>query len=273
MQKKYKVNSELIKLVNRITDERKLRLGQNLKIPNIDFSIQVDKSNNTLTLLNHDKFFKQYKVRTGQNEGQTPNGQFQILDKQKDPVWEHEGKKIPAGDPANQLGSRWMSFSGRDLGIHEAIDPSAIGTYSSSGCVGMLRKDVEELYDLVPLGTPVTISGKQTQTRRHGGPAYEEAAVSATPTTRRSYDLVTDENSPAQETKADAEATAAGETGEKVDATAKDSAEESTAKSDSTESDKPTIKKKKTSSSSSDTDNKETKTARTVQKKRKTTNE
>lgn len=168
LQKKYKVNYQLIQVVNGIDDPKKLRLGQKLKIPNIDLSIQVDKAANTLTLLNHGKFFKKYKVRTGENETQTPTGSFKILDKVKDPKWEHDGKVIPPGDPANELGSRWMAFSGRSLGIHEAIDPSTIGTYSSNGCVGMLRQDVEELYDLVPLGTPVTITGQRQQPRKRG---------------------------------------------------------------------------------------------------------
>jgi len=168
LQKKYKVNYELIQLVNGIDDPRRLRLGQKVKIPNINFSIEVDKANNTLTLLNHGKFFKKYRVRTGENDGQTPTGQFKVIDKVKDPVWDHDGTKIPAGDPANELGSRWMAFSGRTLGIHEAIDPGTIGTYSSNGCVGMLKQDVEELYDLVPMGTPVTISGQREQPRRRG---------------------------------------------------------------------------------------------------------
>lgn len=168
LQKKYKVNYEVIQLVNGIDDPKKLRLGQKIKIPNIKFSIEVDKANNTLTLLNHGKFFKKYRVRTGENDMQTPSGNFTITDKVKDPVWDHDGKKIPAGDPANELGSRWMAFSGRSLGIHEAIDPGTIGTYSSNGCVGMLRQDVEELYDLVPIRTPVTISGQRQQPRKRG---------------------------------------------------------------------------------------------------------
>jgi lipoprotein-anchoring transpeptidase ErfK/SrfK len=48
------------------------------------------------------------------------------------------------------------------LGIHEAIEPASIGTYSSHGCVGMLKQDVEELYDLVPLRTPVKVMGQKS---------------------------------------------------------------------------------------------------------------
>ena len=50
------------------------------------------------------------------------------------------------------------------IGIHEAVDPATIGTYSSSGCVGLLRDDVLELYDMLALGTPVKIIGERKPT-------------------------------------------------------------------------------------------------------------
>jgi lipoprotein-anchoring transpeptidase ErfK/SrfK len=53
-----------------------------------------------------------------------------------------------------------MAFEGNMLGIHGTTKPETIGTYVSKGCVGMLTEDVEELYDLVPLHTPVKITGK-----------------------------------------------------------------------------------------------------------------
>ena len=35
-----------------------------------------------------------------------------------------------------------MGFEGSNLGIHEAIDPSTVGTYSSNGCVGLAREAI-----------------------------------------------------------------------------------------------------------------------------------
>ncbi|MCX7015956.1 MAG: L,D-transpeptidase family protein [Candidatus Sumerlaeota bacterium] len=170
--KKFGVNYELIMLVNRIEDPAKLRIGQKIKIPDISFSIVVDISDNTLTLLNHGQFFKRYHVRTGDVEGKTPLGKFRILDKEKNPAWDHDGRHYAPGDPGNELGTRWMAFSGRDIGIHGTNDASTIGKYASNGCVGMLTEDVEELYDLVLPNTPVEVVGKQKPLRRRG----EEAA-------------------------------------------------------------------------------------------------
>ena len=167
--KKFKVNYQLIMMVNGISDPSKLRIGQKLKIPNIEYSILVDKTSNTLTLRNHGKFFKRYRVRTGKDEGQTPTGNYSITLKEKDPAWYHEGKKVAPLAPDNELGTRWMAFQGSGLGIHGTIDPTTtIGQYASQGCVGMSKEDVEELYDLVPLGTPVEIVGQRVQPRKRG---------------------------------------------------------------------------------------------------------
>ena len=69
-------------------------------------------------------------------------------------------KLFPPGDPENELGTRWMSFQDDMLGIHGTIKPETVGFYSSFGCVGMYRKDVEELFDLIPVGTSIKIVGK-----------------------------------------------------------------------------------------------------------------
>jgi tetratricopeptide (TPR) repeat protein len=163
--KMFSVNYEIIMLVNGIDDPKKLRPDKRLKIPDLDFSIVVDKGDNTLTLLNHGKFFKRYLVRTGEHEEQTPSGEYAITDKERDPVWFYDGAAIPAGHPENELGTRWMAFKGKSLGIHGTIHPDTIGQYASNGCVGMLKADVEELYDLVPKGTPVKIEGVRQSAR------------------------------------------------------------------------------------------------------------
>lgn len=162
LAQKFDVPQELILKCNGIDDPRRLQIDQRIKIPKVDFSIVVDKSDNTLTLLNNGKFFKKYPVRTGAYENQTPVGEFKIQNKKKDPRWVNPRtlEVYPPGDPKNELGSRWMSFKNDRLGIHGTIQPETIGYYSSFGCVGMLEEDVEELFDLVPVGTPLKIVGE-----------------------------------------------------------------------------------------------------------------
>ena len=49
--------------------------------------------------------------------------------------------------------------------IHGTNQPSTIGHYVSSGCVGMLNEDVEDLYSRVQVGTRVVVlPGKAPET-------------------------------------------------------------------------------------------------------------
>lgn len=44
-----------------------------------------------------------------------------------------------------------------DFGIHGTIDPYSVGWASSHGCIRMNNDEVAELYNIVPIGTKVTI--------------------------------------------------------------------------------------------------------------------
>jgi lipoprotein-anchoring transpeptidase ErfK/SrfK len=128
----------------------------------------VDKHENTLTVLADGQFFKKYGCRTGREDYMTPVGEFKITNKKKNPEWRKpgSGELIASGAPDNELGTRWMAFQGSSLGIHGTIDPSTIGYYASQGCVGMAKEDVEELFDYIPIGAPLTIKGEQDPARR-----------------------------------------------------------------------------------------------------------
>lgn len=122
----------------------------------------VNIPSRTLTLYAAGKLVKQYPVGIGRPGHQTPTGSFEIISKEINPTWI---KPVSAGEtpvvigpgPDNPLGYRWMEFA--DLyGIHGTNAPSSVGGYVSNGCIRMLESDVEELYELVPLKTPVVIT-------------------------------------------------------------------------------------------------------------------
>jgi TolA-binding protein len=162
LARKYHVTLELLMKVNNITDPKRMQTGQKLKVPKVSFSIVVDKYSNTLTLLNDGKFFKKYRVRIGAYENQTPVGEYKVQNKKINPTWVNPRtlKMYKGGDPENELGNRWLSFKDDRLGLHGTIKPETIGYYSSYGCIGMYKADVEELYDLITVGTPLKIVGQ-----------------------------------------------------------------------------------------------------------------
>ena len=133
-----------------------IRPSQKLKVPKGRFSIVVDKSQNQLLLTEDNQFIKTYPVATGKDNS-SPVGTFKIVTRIPNPVWYKQGAVVPPDSTENILGTRWLGISKPGYGIHGSVDPSAIGTQVTAGCVRMSNSDVEELFDIVPVGTEVTI--------------------------------------------------------------------------------------------------------------------
>ena len=110
-----------------------------------------------LTLIEGNTFVKAYPVAVGRPWTQTPRGSFHILQKAKDPTWAPKGRPAVPPGPNNPLGHRWMRISPDGYGIHATNEPGSIGKARSHGCIRMSREDAEDLFDRVPLGTPVEI--------------------------------------------------------------------------------------------------------------------
>jgi len=125
--------------------------------------IVIDQGSHTLTLYRIGKKPRTYGVAVGQSAYPTPIGEFNVIAKVVDPTWtppDSDWAKgalpIPPG-PDNPLGTRWIGISSPGVGIHGTNDPASIGYSVSHGCVRMQIPDVEELFELVYQGTPVTI--------------------------------------------------------------------------------------------------------------------
>lgn len=145
-------------------DSARIYPGGTLHIYQADWNILVVKEAFALLLRDGDELFKLYDVGIGR-QNRTPKGTFTVTSKQKEPAWTPPGKIIPYGDPENVLGTRWLGLTPtgdtdpnlRGYGIHGTWEPETVGTAASEGCVRMKNEEVNELFDLVPRGTPVRI--------------------------------------------------------------------------------------------------------------------
>ena len=100
-----------------------------------------------------------YPIAVGAPESQTPVGHFSVLEMEVNPEWvdpKDTKKKVPSGE-SNPLGYRWMRFY-QTYGIHGTNKPWSIGEYVSNGCIRLKEENVEELYELSDIGTPVEIA-------------------------------------------------------------------------------------------------------------------
>ncbi len=126
--------------------------------------LTVDRANFQLRLWKNLKLAKTYTIAVGMQGLETPAGTYTINDKQVNPSWhvpdsawagDLAGQVIPPG-PEDPIKARWMGFFD-GAGIHGTDEISSIGSAASHGCIRMLIPDVIELYDQVPLGTPIYV--------------------------------------------------------------------------------------------------------------------
>lgn len=143
-----------------------LRRGSNTVraiIPTHAFRIEIDRSERWLRVFYAGELAKHYRACTGAGEN-TPVGRYHIQSKCVWPGWRaYWGEFIPGGSSRNPLGARFMGTSARGrvtgwtIGIHGTNQPSSIGRRISGGCVRLPNRDIIELYEVIPIGTRVTI--------------------------------------------------------------------------------------------------------------------
>lgn len=118
-------------------------------------SIEINLSSRILSLYIDGMLFKEYPVCVGKKSTPTPVGIYRVINKVVNPHWINKKVVVPPG-PQNPLGIRWIGIT-RSIGIHGNNKPESIGTYASAGCIRMYNRDVEEVYSLVSLNTPVSV--------------------------------------------------------------------------------------------------------------------
>ena len=108
---------------------------------------------------------RRWTVAAGAPDFPTPTGRFVVHEKVLDPSWlppdsdwAKDAKPVEPG-PDNPLGTRWIGLDWGGVGIHGTNAPWTVGSAASHGCIRMETSQVEELFSLVEVGTPVVILG------------------------------------------------------------------------------------------------------------------
>lgn len=111
------------------------------------YSIDVYPVQHKLVVWKQGKKIKTYRVAVGNPSTPTPVGEYIITYKGKN--W------------GPSFGPRWLGLNvpWGSYGIHGTNRPYSIGQHQSHGCIRMFNRDVMDLYEMIPLGTKVTIYG------------------------------------------------------------------------------------------------------------------
>jgi len=111
-----------------------------------------------------------HPIGIGRVGWKTPEGTTKIVAREKDPVWvvpksvrdEHaaDGEKLPDKVPAgpdNPLGQYAFRLGWQSYLIHGTNKPYGVGMRSSHGCIRLYPEDIAVFFDLIPIGTKVTV--------------------------------------------------------------------------------------------------------------------
>jgi len=109
-----------------------------------------------------------YPVGLGRQDWQTPQAEFRIRGKTRNPTWvipdsikaeriEKQGfteQMIPGGSPDNPLGKYRIELTLPMYGIHGSNKEWGVGMQVSHGCIRMYPEDIETLFHTVQIGVP-----------------------------------------------------------------------------------------------------------------------
>ncbi len=134
--------------------------------------IVIVKSKRTLTLLRGGNVLKTYKVALGaqplgakdrQGDHKTPEGKY-FIDAKKNPSRFYLALHISYPNAADRANARKLGLSaGGDVEIHGlGKEFGYVGSAHrlrdwTDGCVAVTNEEIEEIFRLVPVGTPVEI--------------------------------------------------------------------------------------------------------------------
>jgi len=166
---RYGVQAAILARDNGLDSNSRLQPGQVLRIDNrhivpkqLEDGILINLPQRMLFLLQGGSPIGYYPVGLGRPDWPTPTGEFTVLVKEEDPVWDvpisiqeemrREGKvvktKVPPG-PDNPLGRYWLGLSLPGIGIHGTIAPTSVYQFRSHGCIRLHPNDIAALFPLI----------------------------------------------------------------------------------------------------------------------------
>lgn len=153
---RYDVPWQLLAKINGIDDPQSLRPGERLKVVRGPFAAVVSLEKREMAVLLSDgSYAGRFKIGIGVD--QPPReGVFAVSDKATDPVYRGRDRAIPPHDPNNPLGARWIGL-GSELGIHGTNRPESIGRTDLPGSISLDPRDIEDVFDILSVGSKVTI--------------------------------------------------------------------------------------------------------------------
>jgi LysM repeat protein len=135
---------QLLAKINGIPDSQSLEPGQQLKVVRGPFDAVVDLDEHELTLTLGGLYATRFPIGVGRGQADL-EGEYFV-----------QNKLVQPDDPDNPLGRYWIKLDDR-IGIHGTNDPRNIGTNDGPGTISLSGKDIEDVHDILSIGSRVRI--------------------------------------------------------------------------------------------------------------------
>jgi L,D-transpeptidase ErfK/SrfK len=124
-----------------------------------------------------------FPIGIGRDGLKTPVGVTSVMRKKDGPTWTPTDRmrkedptlpvSVPPG-PDNPMGSHALYLGFPTIAIHGTNKPYGIGRRVSSGCIRMFPEDITQIYNMVPVGTKVTVVDQPIKSAWIGDTLYLE---------------------------------------------------------------------------------------------------
>jgi hypothetical protein len=140
----YGVPWQLLAKINGITDPESLTPGQELKVVRGPFDAVIDLDNHEMTLKLRGLYAGRFRIGVGGTQEELEGTYFV------------EDKVVEPDASANPLGRYRIQLNDR-IGIHGTDDPERIGTDGGPGNISLGERDIEDVHDILSIGSRVQI--------------------------------------------------------------------------------------------------------------------
>ncbi|MBC7797309.1 MAG: murein L,D-transpeptidase [Pyrinomonadaceae bacterium] len=171
----------LIKRLNpKINWQSDVKAGTIVQVPDVKFpatrdkiaNIKISLSEKTLRAFSaNDKLIAQFPCSIAKKVEKRPVGELKVVTVAENPNYTFDPENFPESAEAQKLGKKlilpagannpvgaiWIGLNVAGYGIHGTPAPEEVGRTESHGCFRMTNWDVQQLYKIIKIGTPVTV--------------------------------------------------------------------------------------------------------------------
>ncbi len=155
ISQKHNVSWQLLGKINGLVSPSEARPGDRIKVLRGPFDAVIDAERFRLTLRINGMYAGRFRVGVGQLP---PEGEYEVRDKEPNPV----AVDYPVGERLLDLGDGYA--------LHGGTEATPVGQRGGRGCLALSDRDIDDVFDILSIRSPVVILGRGPSHDGRGAP-------------------------------------------------------------------------------------------------------